>query len=57
MFLQASKNPEALKLLSRVCFGRIVKQTVIKRTIRQFNGFDCEKDSEAFEKKKQLLLK
>ncbi|XP_023016896.2 protein Dek isoform X2 [Leptinotarsa decemlineata] len=44
------KNDD-LKFLHRLLFKVIGKNTLIKKNIRKFNGFDFKKDSEEYEKK------
>lgn len=48
---------ENLKLLHKVCFNRTGKVPVIKKNIRKFNGFDFDKDSTDYEKKRAMLSK
>jgi protein DEK len=54
--LQRYKSDE-LKTLHRVLFGRVGKTTMIKKNLRKFNGFDFDKESDQFEKKKHAVQK
>ncbi|XP_019638992.1 PREDICTED: protein DEK-like [Branchiostoma belcheri] len=54
--LQRNKS-EDLKPLHRILFNKGGAATVIKRHIRQFSGFDFEKDSKEYEKKKEQILR
>ncbi|CAH1253541.1 DEK [Branchiostoma lanceolatum] len=54
--LQRNKS-EDLKPLHRILFNKGGSATVVKRHIRQFSGFDFEKDSKEYEKKKEQILR
>jgi len=49
--------PETLKILHRVCFNRVGKATMLRRNLRQFNGFDFGDKSDAHEKKLEQIKK
>lgn len=54
--LQRYKSDE-LKALHKVIFSRVGKTTMIKKNLRKFNGFDFDKESDQFEKKKHAIQK
>jgi len=54
--LQRYKSDE-LKALHKVIFSRVGKTTMIKKNLRKFNGFDFDKESDQFEKKKHVVQK
>ncbi|KAK7867042.1 hypothetical protein R5R35_005682 [Gryllus longicercus] len=54
--LQRSKL-DSLKPLHKLLFNRAGRASLLKKNIRKFNGFDFDKDSDQFAKKKQTLLK
>lgn len=54
--LQRYKSDE-LKALHRLLFNRVGKTTMIKKNLRKFNGFDFDKESDLFEKKKNAIQK
>jgi len=54
--LQRYKSDE-LKALHKVIFSRVGKTTMIKKNLRKFNGFDFDKESDQFEKKKHAVQK
>ncbi|XP_049763065.1 protein DEK-like [Schistocerca nitens] len=48
---------DALKPLHRVLFNRVGKVTLVRNNIRKFCGFDFDKGSDQYEKKKHILSK
>ncbi|XP_054273897.1 protein DEK-like isoform X1 [Macrosteles quadrilineatus] len=50
-------KPEDLKLLHRLCFGKPGKAAAVKKTLKKFNGFEYNVDSEEFKKKKEFVDK
>lgn len=50
-------KPEDLKLLHRLCFGKLGKAATVKKILKKFNGFEFAVDSDEFKKKKEVIDK
>lgn len=45
----------SIKILHRICFGKVASIPESKKHLRLFNGFDFDKDSKEYEKKKKSM--
>lgn len=46
-----STRIEVLQTLHQICFDAVGKTNLLKKNLRQFSGFGCDKDSDEYEKK------
>lgn len=48
---------EALKALHKICYGAVGKETIRRKDLRKFNGFNFTEKSAEFERKKTNAMK